>query len=235
MKPLHALLQRHQILFSKELREIYPFTASLYIQADATLQFFKSRPVPFAIKDAISQELNWLEKQGTISPVTHSQCATPIVSVPKKDRKFRICGDYKVTVNQVLMVEEYLLPTPEELFSTLAGGKVFSKLNLSQVYLQLPVDEESKQYLTINTHQGLYVYNRLPFGVSSAPAIFPKLLDTVLQGVSGVTCYIDDILASSTDEDSHLQSLEEVFNRLEKHGFRLKLEKCEFLLKSIKY
>ena len=148
--------------------------------------------MPFAIKDAISQELDRLEKQGTISPVTHSKLATPIVSVPKKDGKFRICRDYKVTVNQVLMVEEYPLPTPEVLFSTLAEGKLFSKLDLSQAYLQLPVNAESKQYLTINTHKGLY-------------------------------------------EDSHLQSLEEVFNCLEKHGFRLKLEKCEFLLKSIEY
>ena len=235
MKPLHSLLQRHQYLFSKELGEIHPFTASLHVKADAAPRFFKPRPVPFAIKDAISQELNRLEKQGTISPVTHSQWATPIVPVPKKDGKFRLCGDYKVTVNQVLMVEEYPLPTPDELFTTLAGGKVFSKLDLSQAYLQLPVDKESKQYLTINTHQGLYEYNRLPFGVASAPAIFQKLMDTVLQGVSGVICYIDDILVSSADEDSHLRALEEVCNRLEKHGFRLKLEKCEFLLKSIEY
>ena len=90
MKPLHALLQYHQILFSKELGEIHPFTASLHIQADATPRFFKARPMPFAIKDAISQELNRLEKQGTISLVTHSQWATLIVSVPKKDGKFRI-------------------------------------------------------------------------------------------------------------------------------------------------
>ena len=235
MKPLHTLLQSHQILFSKELGEICPFTASLPIKSDATPRFFKPRPVPFAIKDAISQELTRLEKQGTISPVKHSQWATPIVPVPKKDGKFRICGDYKVTLNQVLLVEEYPLPTPEELFSTLAGGKIFSKLDLSQAYLQLPVEKESKKYLTINTHQGLYVYNRLPFGVASAPAIFQKLMDTVLQGVPGVTCYIDDILVSSADEDSHLLTLKEVFSRLEKHGFRLKLEKCEFLLKNIEY
>ena len=73
MKPLHSLLQRHQYLFSKELGEIHPFTASLHVKADATPRFFKPCPVPFAIKDAISQELNCLEKQGTISPVTHSQ------------------------------------------------------------------------------------------------------------------------------------------------------------------
>ena len=76
---------------------------------------FKPCPVPFAIKDAISQELTRLEQQGTISPVKHSQWATLIVPVPKKDGKFHICGDYKVTLNQVLLVEEYPLPTPEEL------------------------------------------------------------------------------------------------------------------------
>ena len=70
----------------------------------------------------------------------------------EEGREVPHCGDYKVTVNQVLMVEEYPLPTPEKLFSTLAGGKIFSKLDLSQAYLQLPVEEESKQYLTINTH-----------------------------------------------------------------------------------
>ena len=235
MKPLHTLLQRHKPLFSKELGEIHPFTASLHVKPDATSRFFKPRPVPFAIKDAISQELKRLEKQGTISPVTHSDWATPIVPVPKKDGKFRICGDYKVTVNQVLAVEEYPLPTPEDLFSTLSGGKIFSKLDLSQAYLQLPVQEESKPYLTINTHQGLYAYNRLPFGVSSAPAIFQKLMDKVLHGISGVTCYIDDILICSADEETHFSTLEKVFSRLESHGFRLKLEKCEFLLTCIEY
>ena len=109
-----------------------------------------------------------------------------------------------MTLNQVLLVEEYPLPTPEELFSTLAEGKIFSKLDLSQAHLQLPVEKESKNYLTINTHQGLYVYNRLLFGVASAPATFQKLMDTVLQGIAGVTCYIDDILVSSTDEENHL-------------------------------
>ena len=235
MRPLNTLLQRYQALFSKEQGQIHPFTVSLHTQPGATPRFFKPRAVPFAIKDAVSKELNHLEQQGVISPVTHSQWAAPIVAVPKKDGKFRICGDYKVTINQALAVDEYPLPTPEELFSTLAGGKVFSKLDLSQAYLQVPVDEASKPYLTINTHQGLYVYNRLPFGVASAPALFQKIMDTTLQGISGVTCYIDDILVSSADEESHTQILEEVFSRLDKHGFRLKLEKCEFLLSRIEY
>ena len=218
--------------FQKNLER---FSHSQLHFTDATPRFFKPQPVPFAIKDAISQELDRLEKQGIISKVPHSQWATPIVPVPKKDGKFHICGDYKVTVNQALSVEEFPLPTPEELFSTLSSGKIFSKLDLSQAYLQLPIEDNSKPYLTINTHQGLYAYNQLPFGISSAPAIFQKLMDTVLQGIPGVCCYIDDILVSTSDEDSHHCILEQVFTRLTTHGFRLKLEKCEFLLKSIEY
>ena len=104
-----------------------------------------------------------------------------------------------------------------------------------QAYLQLPIDEASKPFLTINTHKGLYTYNRLPFGVASAPAIFQRMMDTVLQGITGVSCYIDDILVTSADEESHLRVLEEVFKRLKEHGFRLKLEKCEFLLSRIEF
>jgi len=119
---------------------------------------------------------------------------------------------------------------PEELFSTLSAGKIFSKLDLSQAYLQVPVEDISKPYSTINTLQGLYVYNRLQFGISLAPVIFQKLMDTVLQGIPGVCCYIDDILVSNSDEDNHLQILEQIFTRLTAHGLRLKLEKYEFLL-----
>jgi hypothetical protein len=233
LQPLHDLLQRHKILFTTELGKIQPYTASLHVRPDVTPRFFKPRPIPFAIKSAISRELKDLEQQGIVSPVTHSQWAAPIVAVPKRDGRFRICGDYKVTINQALSVEEYPLPTPEEMFTTLSGGKVFSKLDLSQAYLQLPIDDASKPYLVINTHQGLYMYNRLPFGVASAPAIFQKTMDSVLQGIQGVLCYIDDILISSKDEESHLNTLAQIFTQLEKHGFRLKMEKCEFLLPRI--
>ena len=67
------------------------------------------------------------------------------------------------------------------LFSTLAGGTVFTKLDLKQAYQQLEIDESSQEYLTINPHKGLYQYTRLPFGVSSAPSIFQVMMDQILQ------------------------------------------------------
>ena len=70
------------------------------------------------------------------------------------------------------------------------------------------MEDTSKPYLTINTHQGLYANKCLPFGIASAPAIFQKLMDTVLQGIPGVCCSIDDSLVSTSDEDSHIHTLE---------------------------
>ena len=127
------------------------------------------------------------------------------------------------------------MPKPDELFATLAKGKTFSKLDLSPAYLQLQLDDASIHYITIDTHQVLYSVTRLPFGVASGPAIFQKMMDKVLQGLREVLCYIDDILVSGEDEATHFKLLEEVFGRLEKHGFQLKQEKCRFLLSRVEY
>ena len=130
-------------------------------------------------------------------------------------------------------MEQYPLPKPDELFATLAKGRIFSKLDLSQAYLLFLLGDASIPYVAINIHQGLYTFTRLPFGVASAPAIIQKLMDKVLLGLEGVLCYIDDILVCGVDEANHFQFLEEVFARLERHGFRLKQEKCQFLLQKL--
>ena len=94
----------------------------------------------------------------------------------------RLCGDFKVTLNPVMAVDQYPLPKPQDLYATLSGGKKFTKLDLSQAYLQLMLDDQSQSLVVINTHKGLYKFTRLPFGVASAPAMFQKLMDTILQG-----------------------------------------------------
>ena len=90
-------------------------------------------------------------------------------------------------------------------------------------------------YVTVNTHQGLYQYTRLPFGVASAPAIFQRLMDRILQGIPRVICYIDDILVTGASEADHLHNLGEVLKRLDDRGFRLKKSKCNFMARSVEY
>lgn len=167
--------------------------------------------------------------------MTYSEWATPIVAVAKPDGRYHICGDFKVTVNPALRVDQYPLPKVEDLFTTLAGGRKFTKLDLSQAYLQLELHPESRQYCTINTHRGLYQFTRLPFGISSAPAMFQKVMDTILQGAPQTLCFIDDILITGSSEEEHLKNLEVVLRRLQAHGVHLKKEKCAFMKESVEY
>ena len=190
-------------VFRDEIGCLKDRTVNLTVHANAVPKFFKPRPVPFLLKDMVEKQ-----KQGIISSVQTSSWAAPIVPVVKKNGKMRICGDYKITVNQASPTETYPLPTAEELFAKLAGGKFFTKLDMSSAYLQLPLDDESKKYTTINTHKGLFQYNRLPFGVASLPAIFQRTMDTLLQGIEGVSVYLDDILVTGPTEEEHLKTLE---------------------------
>lgn len=100
-----------------------------------------------------------------------SDWATPIVVVPKADNTVRLCGDYKVAINQAVDDEQYPLPTSQDLYAKLMGSKVFSKLDLSHAYAQLNVDSESQQYLTINTHMGLYSYTKLYYPLLRHPTL----------------------------------------------------------------
>ena len=123
----------------------------------------------------------------------------------------------------------YPLPATEDLFAQIAGGQIFSKLDMSQAYKQLTLDEDSKKLLVVNTPRGLFRYTRLPYGVSTAPAIFQSVMDRILHGLP-VACYLDDILIATKTEEEHDTPLEQTLERLESAGIKLRLEKCEFYI-----
>ena len=155
--------------------------------------------------------------------------------VPKSDGSIRICGDYKVTINPSLLVHQYPLPRPNDLFTCLTGGKLFTKLDLTAAYQQMLLDEYSSKLVTINTTKGLFRYTRLPFGVASAPAVFQKTMDAILQGMPHVICYLDDILVTGSTEKEHNDNLDEVLCRLQEHGIGLMHDKCQFFQRSVEY
>ena len=92
----------------------------------------------------------------------------------------------------------------------------------------MSLEESSRELVTINTHRGLYRYTRLPFGVASAPALIQQVMDTVLQGLPKVICYLDDILITGSTEEEHIQ-------RFQQYGIRAKRAKCVFMSNSVEY
>ena len=229
------MLEANKEVFQDELGTLQGMEAKIYVDEKATPRYFKARPVPYALKKGVEDELERLEKEGIISPVEFSEWAAPIVPVMKTNGDVRICGDYKCTVNQVSKLDNYPIPKTEDLLATLGGGKKFTKLDMSQAYQQLKLDEDSKKYTTINTHKGLFQYNRLPFGVSSSPGIFQQAIENLLQGIPHVVVRMDDILVSGEDETAHLDNLSSVLSRLLEAVLRLRQEKCCFMQPEVIY
>ena len=234
-KQLENLLQENQELFKDELGHCQGIKAKLQIKENSSPKFHRPRPIALALKEKVEADLDRQEKLGVLEKIETAQWAAPIVPVPKPNGAIRLCGDYKVSVNPYLEVNQYPLPRPEELFAALNGGEKFTKLDLSEAYLQIELEDESKQYLVINTHRGLYRFNRLPYGVASAPAIFQQIMEQILPKIPGVVCYIDDILVTGRSDNEHLEHLEAVFQSLRQYGFRIKRTKCWFFQDSVEY
>uniref|UniRef100_A0A5S6QMM6 RNA-directed DNA polymerase n=1 Tax=Trichuris muris TaxID=70415 RepID=A0A5S6QMM6_TRIMR len=201
----------------------------------ARARFFKCRPVPFALIGRVKEEIERLDKRGSLEPVLWSDWASPIVVVMKKGGEIRICGDYSATANLVTRKDVYPLPTVPEMMTTLTGGAWFSKLDLAEAYQQLTLDEETAEVLTLTTPKGLRRMKRLPYGVDVAPGIFQRLMETLLQGIPGVKPYLDDILITGPNEEEHDKRLEQVLEVLETNGLRLRKEKCHFATKEMEF
>ena len=231
---LEDVLEKHKGVFHDGLGTMKNLRARLQLKTGATPKFMKARPVPYALRPKVEEQLDNLEKEGVIVKTKTSDWATPIVVVPKKNG-IRICSDYKVTLNPQLQVDKYSLPRPVDLFATLSGGHFFSTLDLCNAYHQMEVEEPSQALLTINTHKGLYRYLRLPFGVASAPSLFQKNMEQILQGIEGVVVYLDDPQVTGTTTKEHLQRLDRVLQRLEEFGLRLQRSKCKFAQQKVEY
>ena len=132
----------------------------------------------------------------------------------EKNNFIRICADYFTGLSDCLKEINHPLPTAEEIFANLNGGCLFSKLDLSEAYLQIPVEEKCAELFTINTHRGLYKVNRLQYGMRVALTIFQKIMDTMLADLDFATAYLDDILMKSKSQEDHAKHVNEVFKKI---------------------
>ena len=219
-------MQKHAQLLEEGLETLQGTKAKIHVEPTATPIFHEARPVPYALREEIELDVERIERAGTIEPVQYSEWATPIVPVMKSDGTVRVCGDYKLTVNKVSKLDGYPIPKLDDMYTKLVGGQTFTELDLSHAYEQMLVDENSKELLTINTHKGLYRHNRLPYGVASAPGIFQRTMEGLLQGIPSSGVLLDHILITGPSTEEHLDNIEKVLRRYSEAGLRLKAVKC---------
>uniref|UniRef100_A0A914HFX2 RNA-directed DNA polymerase n=1 Tax=Globodera rostochiensis TaxID=31243 RepID=A0A914HFX2_GLORO len=230
-----ALKAKFPHVFSSGLGRCTRAKAHLSLKEGAAPVYCRPRPAPYNTRLVVEAELDRLQAMNVIRPVEHTSWAAPIVVVKKASGSTRVCADFSTGLNNALRLHQHPLPIPEDIFATLNGGRVFSQIDLSDAYLQVELDETSKEFCTIATHRGNFQYQRLPFGVKSAPGIFQSIMDSMLADCQFAIAYLDDVIVVSRSPEEHGKHLEEVFKRIEQFGFRVKPEKCSFGKERIKF
>ena len=193
------------------------------------------RRVAIPLQKRVHEELQRMEQLGVIIPVTTpTEWCAGMVVVPKSNNKVRICVDL-THLNESVQRERHLLPAVDQTLAQLAGAKIFSKIDANSGFWQVPLAPESALLTTFITPFGRYCFQRLPFGISSAPEHFQRRMQEILEGVQGVVCQMDDILVHGQSQQEHDQTLRVVLEKLKKAGVTLNREKCEFSCESVTF
>jgi hypothetical protein len=185
--------------------------------------------------DELRRQIDALLDQGWIRP-SSSPYGAPILFIPKKDGKWRMCIDYRA-LNKITVKNRYPLPKVDELMDRLHGAKYFTKIDLSSGYHQIRVRESDVHKTAFVSRYGSFEYLVMPFGLCNAPATFQRVMNTILrEGLDRfVLVFLDDILIYSKTRDEHIQHIREVLERLRSEKLFGKLKKCDFFRTEVEY
>jgi hypothetical protein len=183
----------------------------------------------------VERQVQGLAQRGLVEPAD-SAWSSPVVLVKKKDNSWRLCIDYR-KLNAVTRKDAYPLPRIDDSLDALSGSVYFSTLDLVSGYWQLKMSEDASNKATFAMKSGLWKPKRLPFGLTSAPATFERLMEKVLHGLTwnSLLLYLDDVVVFAKDFDSHLDRLATVLERFKQANLKLKPSKCELLQKEVRY
>lgn len=171
---INKLLKEFKDVFSEELGKYNGPPIHLALDPNIAPKIFKARRPAYAILPKIEEELQRLQQQGVLEPISHPKWATPMVPIIKSDGSVRICGDYKVTLNTALKDDIYPVSAALHVLAVLGGAKLygFANIDVAQAYQQLEVDDETAEAQTIITHKGAFRIKRLQYGIKTALQIF---------------------------------------------------------------
>ena len=193
------------------------------------------RHIPIPLRTKVKDELDRMESLNVISKVEEPSpwCAGMVV-VPKKTGAIRICVDLK-PLNENVQHKVHPLPSVDDTLAQLAGAKIFSTLDANSGFWQVPLEQSSRLLTTFLTPYGRYCFNKLPFGICSAPEHFQRQMDKILVGLEGVLCHMDDIIVFSAYKEEHDTRLERVLQRLQSAGVTLNADKCRFAKTELRF
>ncbi|XP_058064493.1 uncharacterized protein K02A2.6-like [Anopheles bellator] len=192
---LTALLESYKDIFSDSPGKLTGPPAKVHLKPDARPIFVKARDVPLALRHQYATEIEKKIESGFYEKVDFSEWASPTHIVIKKNGNIRITGNYKPTINSRMIIDEHPIPRIETIFNRMKGATLFCHLDITDAYTHLPIDEEFRTVLTLNTiTHGLVRPTRAVYGAANIPAIWQRRMEIVFQGLNNVVNYFDDII-----------------------------------------
>ena len=193
------------------------------------------RRLPLVKREALSQEIQNMLNMGVIEESV-SPWGAPVVLVPRKDKRWRVCLDFRA-LNKCTLRDSYPLPRIDDSLDALGGASWFSTLDLASGYYQVELDEGDKEKTAFVTHEGVFQFNVMPFGLTSAPATFEQLMERVLAGLHWSICvvYLDDIICFGSNFEDHLRNLGMVIDRIAQAGLKISPKKCQLFRRKVSF
>ncbi len=211
-----------------------PGTHSIKIDPTVTPVIHGPRRQPAALLPRIIEKLKEMESEGHIAKVTQPTDWVNSMVVATRKEKIRICLDPS-DLNEAVERQHYPIPTVEEIIAKMPDCKVFTVLDAKNGYLQLRLDYESSLLTTMNTPIGRYRWLKLPFGIKSAPELYQRKMDEMLEGILFANAVMDDILVAGRDEAHHNKVLKEVLQRATNYNLKLNFEKVKVRKNEVPY
>jgi len=194
------------------------------------------RRQPMQFQKKIQDGIDEMLKNGVIKEC-ESPWNSPIVCVKKKNSdEIRICLDFR-KLNEITERPIFPIPNVDEILDNLGSAQFFSTIDFGNAYYQVELEESSKLKTAFSSRSQQYCFNRMPFGIAAAPATFQRLMNKVLDDLNWkiAIVYLDDIIVYSRTKEQHIENLKCVFEKIEKSGLKIKLEKCAFLKQEVKF
>ena len=193
------------------------------------------RRVPMAFAGEDKEAINKLWKQGSIRPST-SPWASPIVLVRKKDGQVRTCVDYR-RLNSVTVKDAFPIPRVQDCLDAVAGSVLFSTMDITAAYNQIPVRPGDIPKTAFCSRYGLMEFVTMPFGLATATATFQRTMEIALAGLQWTSCliYLDDVVVFGNNFEEHLRRLDLVLERIARAGLKLKPKKCHLFQEEVTF